>query len=423
MNVFILGNGFDLHNKLPTAYIDFLNTIQFLAEKYNSSMDTVGCVFGNPELQRKNENIRKSFEKYQKFYNATLLDADEVKNLIEKAKKNLWFLYLSRLLKKDLQWIDFEKEITRIIEAFDAFFNHVGENIREVELEKAQYLVSQFSFFEGSKGCYVGWFWDVDNIKDDYTVEFPPGSEMYEINKNAIIADLYKMLDELAEMLKTYLHCFVHNPCEKIEEKGYAFFNPQYPPIDYACTFNYTNTHELLFCSSVPICHIHGNVKDKIVLGVNPNQCDDLSGIDTSFIQFKKYFQRVFYKTDIEYLGLIEKIKCAKDSDEKVQLYVAGHSLDETDKDVIQELFKSADRITIFYHAEQAAGKYIKNLVSIYGKKTFDEMRSEKKLEFLPHAKNLWYIKESIPRKFLTDNFDGVCDIMQAIKETKNDQL
>ena len=35
MNVFLLGNGFDLYHKLPTKYINFLNTVEFLRNYYN----------------------------------------------------------------------------------------------------------------------------------------------------------------------------------------------------------------------------------------------------------------------------------------------------------------------------------------------------------------------------------------------------
>ena len=73
--------------------------------------------------------------------------------------------------------------------------------------------------------------------------------------------------------------------------------NPTYPEMNKVFSFNYTNTIETLYASEEKVYHIHGNINDNIVLGVNPDKHDEIENIDTLFIQFKKYFQRVFYKT------------------------------------------------------------------------------------------------------------------------------
>ena len=54
MNVYLLGNGFDLHHKFPTRYIDFLHTVQFLSENCEQEFSMVGDVFGNESLKSKN---------------------------------------------------------------------------------------------------------------------------------------------------------------------------------------------------------------------------------------------------------------------------------------------------------------------------------------------------------------------------------
>lgn len=63
-------------------------------------------------------------------------------------------------------------------------------------------------------------------------------------------------------------------------------------------------------------------------------------------------------------------------------MIVAGHSLDKTDEDIIKQVFNLADKIVILCHNDQAIGKYIKNLITIYGKKEFDNLRSKTDLEF-----------------------------------------
>ena len=399
MNVLLLGNGFDLHNKLPTAYIDFLYTIQFLKNDYDSSMNTVGKIFGNEVLQNKDKNIKDSYEIYKKIYNSISLDENVVNSLVQRANDNLWFQYLSNFLQKNMSWIDFEKEIARIVNAFNYFFEHLGEPVRDTEQEKIIYLISQFSFFiKGGSGDYnAGYFWDVEDFKDKYAIETPIGTGLYEANKESIISDLSEMLSELSDMLRDYLLYFVDALSKEMNLLGHYIVNPSYPQINVVCTFNYTNTYEFLYNPNVSACHIHGDSSKKIVLGINPDEKDDLNNLDTSFLQFKKYFQRVFYKTDISYLKLMEDLKLTYNSNGKdqVSLYIAGHSLDKTDEDIIQELFGLSNRITIFYHDELAIGKYIKNLVSIYGKKKFDKLRVEKNLEFIQHEEIVRYNSDS----------------------------
>lgn len=57
MKVLLLGNGFDLNHKFPTSYINFLNTITFLREADRDKLSTIGHVFGNEKLQKKDSFI------------------------------------------------------------------------------------------------------------------------------------------------------------------------------------------------------------------------------------------------------------------------------------------------------------------------------------------------------------------------------
>lgn len=71
MIVLLLGNGFDLNHKFPTSYINFLNTVTFLRETDREKLSTVGHVFGNEKLQKKDpfmESIYKRAEADNKKY-------------------------------------------------------------------------------------------------------------------------------------------------------------------------------------------------------------------------------------------------------------------------------------------------------------------------------------------------------------------
>ena len=102
--------------------------------------------------------------------------------------------------------------------------------------------------------------------------------------------------------------------------------------------------------------------------------------MDTSFIAFKKYFQRTMYETDYEYL---EWIKSVHEEEIDYTITVMGHSLDVTDEDIIKALFEKASSITVLYHDEAAKKNYITNLINIYGKTGFDRLRSKQNLSFV----------------------------------------
>jgi hypothetical protein len=61
-----------------------------------------------------------------------------------------------------------------------------------------------------------------------------------------------------------------------------------------------------------------------------------------------------------------------------------GHSLDVTDEDIIRGLFGLASEITVIYHSESSKSSLIRNLVTIFGKAKFDQIRDDQLLDFLP---------------------------------------
>ena len=68
MNVLLLGNGYDLNYKLPTSYRSFLLTIDFLVKHGLKDINSVGDVFGNPELNEYDNFIKESYKEYKSVY-------------------------------------------------------------------------------------------------------------------------------------------------------------------------------------------------------------------------------------------------------------------------------------------------------------------------------------------------------------------
>lgn len=81
MKVLLLGNGFDLNHKFPTSYINFLNTITFLRETDRDKLSTIGHVFGNEKLQKKDSFIKECYKKHSRIYDGVTIDvrnSDEI---------------------------------------------------------------------------------------------------------------------------------------------------------------------------------------------------------------------------------------------------------------------------------------------------------------------------------------------------------
>lgn len=151
---------------------------------------------------------------------------------------------------------------------------------------------------------------------------------------------------------------------------------------------NYTNTYEILYRPSI-VEHINGNTNTEIVLGVNPDKSDEVYSIDTAFLQFEKYFQRTFYSTDNTFLKKIygqQRVGTLEGG----RVICAGHSLDVTDKDIIQLVFEPGNKIYILYHSDISVKSQIRNLVEIYGKQGLDRLRAEKDLCFLRQSEVEW---------------------------------
>lgn len=388
MNVLLLGNGYDLNYKLPTSYRSFLLTIDFLVKHGLKDINSVGDVFGKPELNEQDNCIKESYEEYKSVYDKIVLDKDNVQKIIDISQNNLWFKYFIKSFNKNVGWIDFEREIAFVISCFESFFSEVNLKRKPSQACKTgeiEYIILESFDFFISKQMYSGLYdsGQTRRIDNKYTREYPLNSNCHMVDKEKIVRKLNEELNDFSYVLKKYLNYFVESTAKELIKQLKI---TQIPPLndnDIVITFNYTNTYEL-FDSNTKIFHIHGNVNDKIVLGINPDKNDDIENVNTLFIPFKKYYQRAFYNTDVPYLRWMRDYINQQGGDKIIHLLVMGHSLDKTDEEVIQKLFTLSSQITILYYNETAKSQYIYNLVQIFGKNQFDWIRDEKRLEFLP---------------------------------------
>lgn len=153
--------------------------------------------------------------------------------------------------------------------------------------------------------------------------------------------------------------------------------------VDRVLSFNYTDTYERLYGNaktSIEYDYIHGKARRdstidtcNLVLGIDEYLKGESKNVDNEFIEFKKFYQRVFKKTGCQYKSWFGKrnefIKHNPNiSAPGLNIYIYGHSLDVTDGDVIADLIRQErSATTIYYHNKKALGNQISNLVKILG--------------------------------------------------------
>ena len=388
MDIVMLGNGFDLHFQLPTTYLCFLKTAE-LIKKEGATKTSIGNIFEKIEDECK--TIKDSRAQYKEVYDNYIFNDEEInelKRMRSIVNTNPWFKYFITTYNKDIGWIDFEKEIVKVLNQLSSFLNHTGFSPVDDKLifQKRKNNIEPFDFFYN--------IYNEDKryncIREEFILKNKDVNNPIDINKSKIYESFYKKLQELSEALRIYLKIFVDNPLKTMKGNGSIKADIGFDDAGFVVTFNYTNTYEQLYISKQHVFHIHGNDDDRIILGINNDEHDEIDDIDTTLIMFKKYCQRAVFKTDIDYLELIKMLPKPNDTvrrfDEYVRLFVMGHSLDVSDKDIIEDLFWSSDEIIIYHHSETALASYIKNIVSIFGKEAFDDLRLNHNLKFISIA-------------------------------------
>lgn len=352
MNILIIGNGFDLAHDLPTKYenfLDFTNTylrIPCFDSKYTASF---------------NDYFKKIKQENPFVY-------EEIGSLI---KDNVWLkhfnsVYEERRKEGKIGWIDFESEISVAIQALDGAISTIDEYLRK---GKDQGRMEAYQF---------------ESLKYLIGRERDRFSNVY-FNMRSISCYREQFLDDLNKLtrcLEIYLSDYINNlPVSKRLPDILGL------KVDKVLSFNYTNTYERLYGKDNPDIeydYIHG----KADIAHDINSCNLVLGIDEylpegerdeniEFIQFKKFYQRIYKKTGCKYLdwinGYSTRLNDTKRNKfnqvvEDFNIYIFGHSLDITDKDILSKLILAKYARTISFHFNQdALGNQIANLVKVIG--------------------------------------------------------
>ena len=374
--ILILGNGFDLAHGLPTKYSHFLEFCRIVDEMQH-------YIPSNDEkmINEFKEKWIDNWETTTTIKDAFLKECDKIRNINPTGKipvirdisnlisDNIWYRYFIKIYEdscmKGENWIDFESEIRLIIKSVDenslALTDYFDDVIKKI-----------IDFPEGQK---LKIFKDILNklyIKPEATVR--------DFRERA-----FEDLEHLTRALELYLGSFVEEI--PIESKIPELENLK---PDYVINFNYTNTYKKKY-NEGPVYYIHGKVditrseeENDMVLGIDEYWTGDKRDEKTNFTIFKKFAQRIQKHTgndSYKYLKEIQDIfkekgknwsgnvdKSKAHSDGISYVYIFGHSLDVTDKDILSSFVgDDSTSVTVYCRNKGTEGELIANTIKLIG--------------------------------------------------------
>lgn len=347
MKILLIGNGFDIEHDLPTKYVNFLSFVREFQNIYKK--------LENHSI--KVNDIEDSYFKSLFSDNGNLI----IEALVQLTFENLWIKYFQMVhqlhLKNKENWIDFESEISDIIKTLDSTLKlyedeENGSLSNVILLEKFK---SKLKLVMGEEGI---------------------------LEKNNIRKCVGKLLNDLNRLicaLEIYIWDYIDYTGCNIE-----YYNPDINEIcpDAVLSFNYSDTYRRVYAhkrTDIDYDFIHGKAKNNLchpfsidefleksnlVLGIDEYLPKDSKEID--FIAFKKYYQRIYKRTGNQYKKWLEQIDEKK---EESKLYIFGHSLDETDGDILRDLINNDKiQVIIYYKDKKVLGQQIANLVKVLNK-------------------------------------------------------
>lgn len=365
MNILVIGNGFDLAHGLPTKYGDFLEFVDTVEEYYLK--------------KRKNLKNDCKIEKYlEKGIKPEILE-----ELVNCVQGNMWLDYFK---KANIQtgWIDFERAISIAIQSMD---NSISKVKTLVKSNRKGFSVND------RIGDFIDIIIEKFKLKPKIFYQYVISNEYRTDNILDIEYDIQikEDLDKLIRALEIYLSEYVEKlDCGKVTPD---IMNTSF---DAILSFNYTHTYMKLYDSSgdCKYTYIHGETisagsiqTNNMVLGIDEYLSDERKDKDVDFIVFKKYYQRIYKGTGCEYKKWLNQIQnkyviylenrdyCEEmwrkarqrgdfmaaskwsveiqkidEENEINNLYIFGHSLDVTDRDILRDLILHDNVYTTIYY-------------------------------------------------------------------------
>lgn len=387
-NVLLVGNGFDLAHELPTKYEHFL----YLMKNWDEFIKIY-------DLLKKEMEIGKNNVFYKYVKNVNEFNENNIEKLGKIINNNSWVKYFCKCGAEIDKWIDFEREIYPVMELFEFVFNSSYVMSGNTEDYYGNACIEKRVF--SSQMLRKAKLWDKyisTALTDKVIVNRPFASMKYGILKKKITEELRKEFNEFIEAFEIYLLEFVQKKTDvgilkQIKEIG----------VNTVISFNYTFTEKWYGISEDTVHHIHGMIrtdlstgKNNMVMGVNEQENQNMD-----FIYFVKYFQRIQKASGVKYKDLIQM----KTTDDNVThtdyiLHIYGHSLDETDEDILKYVIGDKDvsgrlklkpkKVKIYYYDDEDYEQKVINLIKLYGRVIVEEYMEKELFKFVETSDEEW---------------------------------
>lgn len=375
--ILLVGNGFDLAHKLFTRYSDvldmFKNWKKFYESYKNRNLD-------NDYIKKIAGNTINSLDSF---------DTENLEKLDQIIKNNSWIDYYMHCGAEIDLWIDFEREIIPVLNLFDCIFKS------EINLSQRSIKVSGYNYMrlEGRFSNYFTIMNDKIFISEEYA------NPAYGLMKKKILRDLKNEFLEFIEAVEIYFYEFVEKDFRVHKIEQIRNIEP-----DYIINFNYTHTEKYYGFRNDRVHHIHGFIRDNLKCGSN-NMVLGVNGYENKdFIYFVKYFQRIQKHCGVDYKNFVNEPCIFKTEDgvdkeyNDFELYIYGHSLDETDNDILKYVIGDFDefnefqlkprKVTIYYCNQEDFEAKVINLITLYGRDVVEKCMDNNRIVFIKTESN-----------------------------------
>lgn len=373
--VLIVGNGFDLAHGMPTKYTDFLYFATKILWRFYWQKNYNGMVYSKDINRPYDMDVIKDINQHtvNKIVDAVINDYQsdiekelDIKNHLKNWLYNDWlryFLYIFARNKTedklcDGTWIDFEKEIRNLV-------NKIS-NTRW----KLNFSTNWYEIHMPQLGDNIS----LKIFKVDYENRSGQADDIY----NLVLINMYDQLQQFDKLLAYYLKLvdmkYSFGESNKIF-KNITIFSEKDDrriPISNVLSFNYTRNAARYIDTNTQSnrCHyINGSLEQKnIILGYDDNVLPGDS--NEGCYRFLKTVQRVEKDIVQRYR---EWFVPSEEKTKKIEAVFIGHSLDETDKDILLNIINSVDSVVVTYYNLKDRIDKIKRLYFLLGNSRFHD--------------------------------------------------
>lgn len=154
MNILVIGNGFDLAHDLPTSYSDvskFLYGIKSDSTQHGEKSKFIEGRLSKNNIDNSIYNyIIDTFDSRIEHGNNNCTNSNPIiQEIYDNLDNNIWYTYLWTIFSMNkingINWIDFESEISHIIEQIDREKENLYLSYRRLASEKDEKIKTFFS--------------------------------------------------------------------------------------------------------------------------------------------------------------------------------------------------------------------------------------------------------------------------------------